>query len=376
MDGTYYRAYYLARELVRLGHEVTLGSISPWERFRLRVDGQWGIRLVEFPNWGNRLLKLWGASPLDTALRTRLLLTSEFDIVHGFEYFPDVTVPIALTRRSKHFLFVSDWADWFSKGMALRRSGLWTRAIRLVAAAEDTVRRRAHGVTAISSVLLQHCRSLGLAESRLLHLPGGAPIDLIQPIPAQQAKERQGLPRDLRVFGFMGNSQDDLDLLLEAFRIVYSQVPATRLLIIGRKTPVVAQWIAERELMDTVLMTGYVAPEELGRWLCMADTLMLPLRDHDDNRARWPNKIGDYLAAGRPIIANRVGDAAMLIEAERVGLVTDQSPKSIAEAMLQLLAHPQQALEMGVRARCVAETKLSWRALALRLDGFYRKLSA
>ena len=47
----------------------------------------------------------------------------------------------------------------------------------------------------------------------------------------------------------------------------------------------------------------------------------LPLTDRAANRGRLPNKLLDYMAAGRPTVASPVGDIKTILEEHEVGLL-------------------------------------------------------
>jgi glycosyltransferase involved in cell wall biosynthesis len=54
--------------------------------------------------------------------------------------------------------------------------------------------------------------------------------------------------------------------------------------------------------------------------------------------------------------------------------VSEAEPEAFAAAIDELLAHEESQHQMGLRARTLAETRLSWSALAKHLDEFYRDL--
>jgi glycosyltransferase involved in cell wall biosynthesis len=92
------------------------------------------------------------------------------------------------------------------------------------------------------------------------------------------------------------------------------------------------------------------------------------------NAARFPNRFGDYLAAGRPIATNPTGDVGEIVEREQVGIVAPDEPRAFADAVLRLLDDPSASEAMGRRSRGLAETRYSWKALVEPLAGFYQGL--
>ncbi len=65
----------------------------------------------------------------------------------------------------------------------------------------------------------------------------------------------------------------------------------------------------------------------------------MPFADNLANRARFPTKIGDYWAAGKPVVSNDVGDIGKMIIRHQLGLVAQYRPHDMAEKIKYLLNH-------------------------------------
>ena len=63
-----------------------------------------------------------------------------------------------------------------------------------------------------------------------------------------------------------------------------------------------------------------------------------------------------------------------MVRSEGIGIVPEAEPEAFAAAIDRLLAHEESRQQMGLRARKLAETRLSWSALAKQLDELYRDL--
>ena len=109
----------------------------------------------------------------------------------------------------------------------------------------------------------------------------------------------------------------------------------------------------------------------IGLTLFYAAICWLPLRDTGANRGRWPLKLNEYMAAGRPVVATAVGDVAILVRKHEIGLLALDRPEDLAEATTQLLGDPARRDCLGRNARQVAEEVLDWALLAERLESFY-----
>jgi glycosyltransferase involved in cell wall biosynthesis len=93
------------------------------------------------------------------------------------------------------------------------------------------------------------------------------------------------------------------------------------------------------------------------------------------NQARWPNKCGDYFAAGRMILANRVGDIAGLMDQYPEGFLEVEFDKdSVKESIIKMISSKSELLKKGYSNRQVAEEVLSWKIITENLLNFYKKI--
>jgi glycosyltransferase involved in cell wall biosynthesis len=95
------------------------------------------------------------------------------------------------------------------------------------------------------------------------------------------------------------------------------------------------------------------------------------MEDTIANRARWPNKLGDYVASGRPVVVSDVGEAGSFVRKHAVGEAVVPTAEGLAEGIIKLLKDRGRARETGKRARMVAEKELSWANSAKILEEAY-----
>ena len=370
-EGTYYRAFPWARYLVSRGHTVTLMCLSPTRRFCGRTEYADGVRIIETPNFLDgrgvlrRMTGMTGWGPLDAAMRLSEICRGGYDLVHTFEHHLNVALPVFLAGRRHVPLLVADWCDHYGAG-GFRRNGRRPRldpiyrkvGLPLHACTdylERALRLRANGVTVISSYLQQRALDLGVARENICLIPGSAEVRLVRPRDQSTCRERQGVPVGPHVAAFFGASHYDLDLALEAFLQVLRVDPDALLLLLGKLPKALEQRIQQFNLTRHVLCTGWIQDADLESWLACPDVFILPMRDTPVNRARWPNKIGFYMAAGRPTVCSDIGDVAELVRREGVGLVAAPGTEKFADRILELFGRPDLAMALGRQARDVAE---------------------
>jgi glycosyltransferase involved in cell wall biosynthesis len=188
------------------------------------------------------------------------------------------------------------------------------------------------------------------------------------PVPVEEARRILNVPLGRRLVGFIGMGQGDLDIIMRA----QQAIPDLWLMVIGLITPKVRVMAEEYGTADRLWQTGFVPDSEVGRFLSCAEVMVLPLTDRAANRGRLPNKILDYMAAGRPVVANPIGDIQAIIEQYRIGLLATES--GFAGAIQRLLEDDNLREECGRNARHAAESHFAWPGLIDRLESFYAEL--
>lgn len=363
--GTWYRVMPIATRLAARGHRVTVLTVSPDRRWTSSWSEADGVRVGEMPNL-NQGNSGEGWGPIDVLRRLAHVAAHRYDVVHMFDHKPNATFP-GFPARLRGARLVADWADWWGgpggiNDVPHRRfpaigkfEGWW----------EERSKRWAGRVTAISTVLRRRALELGIPPGRVLHLPSGAAVDRIAPEPVEAARSALGVPPGRRIAAFIGMGQGDLEVVMRA----QQAVPELWLMVVGRALPAVLALAREHGTADRLWRTGFVPDAEVGRYLACADVAVLPLADRAANRGRLPNKLLDYMAAGRAVVASPVGDVRDIVERHRAGVLADDA--GFAAALARLLEDRDLREACGRNARLAAETEFAWHGLIDRLEAFY-----
>ena len=367
-SGTYYRAMPMAEQLAGRGHEVTLLTVSAehlWRTARYEVAG---VRVIETPGWGQNNSGQ-GYGPVDNGFRCWHALSHRYDIIHQFDHKPSATFA-GFTGRLRGARLIADWADWWGGPGGINDVPRRIPAVgQFEVWWEEKSKLWADGVATISTVLRQRAIDIGCPPDRVLYLPTGAAIERIQRIPLPEARAKLGIPLARRMIGAVGGlKQEEFQTVMT----VLQKVPDLWFMAIGEEKPEVHRLAHSVGVADRLWQTGFVPDDAIGLYLACADIFVLPLIDCAANRGRLPNKILDYMAAGRPIVASPVGDVGTILEQGGVGLPAGD--EGFVQAVEQLLGNEPLREEMGRRAREMAETRFAWPSLIDRLESFYRSI--
>jgi glycosyltransferase involved in cell wall biosynthesis len=385
--GTWFRARRIARGLYHRGHEVTFvcqgeGWYRPRLSARLPRWTEW-----ETASWNPIRPEEWHA-PL--ALLQRLVgLRGRWDFIYTFSHHPiDAWVARSLKRAGTFWM--TDWCDlWDSEGGGVHDMRLWgeplpafargwrgvyTRAsYRFEDRLERGVLREADAVSVIVRPLRDRALNLGVDPGAVLHLVSGADVTRFGVVDRGTARQALGLPEDALVAGYVANYTLDNEQLEGALGLAWERFPGLRLLSAGPRWYRDDGPVARAAALGLVHDLGRRPFAEIPTVLAAADFLLMPMRDTAMNQCRWPNKFGDYLAAGRPTATTRVGDAGEVVVRHGVGVAGEPTHEGLADAIAALAANDQLRAEAGRRARSFAESHLRWGGRVRRLVAYLEK---
>jgi glycosyltransferase involved in cell wall biosynthesis len=209
--------------------------------------------------------------------------------------------------------------------------------------------------------------SYGVSRQRIFMTSEG--VDLGPPAPSAAAAERKRvlfLGRQVRSKGISD--------LIDAMRHVWPKYPDAELAIAGIRVPESAEVDSQiaalpAEDRDRVVQHGTVSEAKKRQLLWSARCLVLPSKIESLGLV-----ILDAWAHGRPVVTWDLPVFRSTVEHGVTGLMADpaQGPPAFAEAILRVLANPDEASRMGENGYAVARDKYSWNAVAAAYLDAYR----
>jgi len=200
----------------------------------------------------------------------------------------------------------------------------------------------------------------------------GANVEEIEPLTLAEARRRLGsMAPDVPVVGSLGQMYSDFSFLFETFAHIRAELPDCKLLLLGDLPRDIS---LDGIPPDSLWRPGYVPREELPLYLGACNLFLLPRRDILANRGRWPGKVGDYLAAARPVVTTAVGEIETIFRDTEGVVLTQVNAQAVAQEALALLLDRERAEELGKAAYRAAGEKLSWVEFTDRLEAFYDRI--
>lgn len=108
--------------------------------------------------------------------------------------------------------------------------------------------------------------------------------------------------------------------------------------------------------LPITLVNRWLTQQEVSQYILDADVLVLPYHE-----ASQSGVISLALAAGKPVIASRVGGLPEQVDDQITGLLVEPgNADALASAMQSLFDHPLKREHMGMAALQLGKTRLSW----------------
>ena len=372
--GTPFSEFHRIRALTTLGHTVDLVTYP----FGHDVDlpGLTIHRCARPPMLSRvKIGPSWAKVPLDAALAltaTRLALGRKYDAVHSHEEGGAIGVLLAWAQRVPHVYDMHSSLPQQVTNFGYRRASLLARVLRRV---ERLMIRRSRVVIVICEDLADTVRAIDPSVPSVLieNAPGAGD----RPVAGTGAAARRelGLDASTPIVLYTGTFEayQGLELLYRAMQLVHREQPGARLVMVGGDAAQVAAARAETRALglgDAVIFTGQQPADAIPRYLDAATVLVSP-RSTGTNT---PLKIYQYLRSGRPIVATRLRTHTQVLSAD-TAILADPTPDAFARAIIDALADPVRAAEIGRRARQLADTKYSDEAFLARTERAYRVLA-
>jgi glycosyltransferase involved in cell wall biosynthesis len=227
--------------------------------------------------------------------------------------------------------------------------------------------RAASVLLAVSAEVAAWLARRGVARGRVHVIPNGVDAERFRPnvLPAAP-----GPPGSFTV-GFVGSMKPwhGLDVLVEAFARLHTRAAETQLLLVGDGPARAAACadLSARGLADVVHCTGAVAPREVPGLLTSIDLAVAPY-PHASDFYFSPLKVYEYMAAGRAVVASRVGQLEAVIRHDVNGLLCPPGDAAaLAAALERLRCEPALRARLGRAARATVLRTHTWHAIAARV---------
>jgi glycosyltransferase involved in cell wall biosynthesis len=207
------------------------------------------------------------------------------------------------------------------------------------------------------------------AVGRVEVLPNG--VDAHRFAPALSRRRLRSDRESGVTIGFVGTLKPwhGTSLLLDALAQLREVHEGVQLLVVGDgpERPALEARVVELGLTRCTRFIGSVDAEEVPDWLGSMDVAVAPY-PRLGSFYFSPLKVYEYMAAGLPVVASRIGQLKRVIDPGVTGLLVEPGDSgSLAEALGLLVADRALRERLGWAARAVVEERHTWSAVAERI---------
>lgn len=194
--------------------------------------------------------------------------------------------------------------------------------------------------------------------------------------PPEGLRERLGFGEDDVVFGVVSRVQwhRRFDVLLGSAKRVQKLDPRVKIAVCGRgthKKEILDDPVVQVGLKETVFPLGYRRDDYLDVLATFDAGMMLVPGSDASCRAAM-----EMAAMEKPLIVSQRGTLPDIVRDGETGMVIDDTPENLAEAMLEMAADPVRRREMGAAARERMKTVFSPDVQAEKVIAVYQQLLA
>lgn len=228
--------------------------------------------------------------------------------------------------------------------------------------------RRADVVQPISNFLADWARRMGY-KGPIELIPNGVDVKHFSGIPiAHESTVLITLSRLVHK-----NAVDDV---IRALALLPSPI-RFQILGMGPDEGILKELARKKGVSERVEFLGYIDHKDIPRYLHAADIFVRPSRSEG-----MGNVFIEAMAAGLPVIATQEGGIADFLfdvkrnpDKETTGWAVDKdSPEQIADAVKDILAHPEQVATVTTTAKKLATENYDWNLIARRMRGVLERM--
>ncbi|QBA22733.1 glycosyltransferase WbuB [Chryseobacterium indologenes] len=357
------RSYWLAQELIKNGHKVTMLTSSSKFSEDIKVVNIDGIEVVYIKedydqNMSvSRRLKAflkfmykssvvgWKQKDIDLVIATSTPLT--------------IGIPALILKwfKKKPFVFeVRDlWPEVPIQMGAIKNS--WT--IKTTRLLEKTIYKNASRVIALSPGMQDGVVKY-IPKEKTSMIPNMAKMDEFWPRGKNdQLMVKLGLKKDsfkIVHFGSLGLA-NGAHSIIESAKLLKDREDIEFLFVGGGSTEQDLVDEVEKNNLKNVKFLGKFPMTDVSEIVNFSDVSMISFLDIPILYTNSPNKLFDSLSAGKPIIVNSAGWTKDIAEKYHCGYyVNPNHPEELVEKVLYLKDNPEVVKNMGQNARKLAET--------------------
>jgi glycosyltransferase involved in cell wall biosynthesis len=276
---------------------------------------------------------------------------------------------LARLKKAKFLFEVRDlWPD-FAIAVGVLKNPL---LIKIALWLERFLYSHADQMVVNSPAYVEHVKGRGARSVELI--PNGSDPKMFNPLDSGNKFRLAHNLRNKFVVLYAGahGMSNDLEVVLNAAAVLLKNFDIQFVLIGDGKEKPNLQARARETGLRNVLFLPPVPKNEMRTALAGADACIAILKPLDEYKTTYPNKVFDYMAAGRPVILAIDGVIREVVEAAGCGVFCPPGDaQALADAVRKLERDRDTALRMGLAGRVYLEENFSREVIAEKLERLF-----
>lgn len=376
--GGFSRTFNLAKGIAKQGHQVFfITNQEGWSSFPYIKEERDNVQIFSFPDILPKKFLNYGFGFLSIVLKLFFLRTKRFDIVHSDTgHRPSSGIPSYFVQK-RGAIYISEWWDNYGKGGQLDEKPFYFKIIlgKYEEKSEIKNKLRADGIVVLSKKMKERALKIGISENKISIIHGGSDISNIKTNDKILTRIKYGIPIEQLIFGYIGMSSGDIKNLTPFIRAIQDPlIPENiKFMTFGKFLP--SNIKKKYFKRDNLIEYGWVNFFKSCDILSVPDVYILFKEDSLVSNSGWPNKLGDYLATGKPVLIFLYGELFEFYKKYPDGLIpVSYDINSVKNMILNIFNNKYDLIKMGAYNRYVAEKFYSWDCKAIDLLNTYNKI--
>lgn len=234
---------------------------------------------------------------------------------------------------------------------------------------------RADHVFVQTERMKENIMAYGLAKDRMTPVSMGVSMRLFEWKRTAHHEVERG---SVTYLGTFARSRH-LETIIQAFSLVIRQLPSAKLYLVGRgDIPEDRQFlenlVEQLGLLNSVIFTGFLPIDQAWEVAAKSELCISPIYPSFIFLQGSPTKLYEYMALGRPVIANEHPEQSNALVSSGAGLCVPWNEQSFADAMISMLSNPNEAEKMGEKGPDWVEDNRRYDHIAAQVYRQYQML--
>ena len=358
--------YYISKELVRKGHEVSVYTstyLGPHEKMSsvnnpTIIDG---IEVYHFP-YTLGYYTFFITPSIISHMKKNI---RKFNIVHLHDNICFQSIICHYYAKRYNIPYILQTHGSLPK-IAGERKLKWM----LDMAFGYRILRDARKVIALTEAEVEHLKNISVSEDKIESIPNGIDLSEYKNLPEKGAFRRKcGIRDDEKIILYLGRIHKikGINLLVEAFADLVKELDDVRLVIVGGDSgflPKLKRQIEDLKISDRILFTGALYERDKLEAYVDADVYVLP-----SVYEIFGITVLEACACGTPVIVtDRCGITDIV---EKVGYVVEYDKDQLRDAIFKILSDEGLRRRFGEEGKRLVNAEFGWDKVVRKVEEIY-----